>query len=375
MKNILRLFLILTLIYSCSDEKTTDDLTGFAINGRLLAPNGTDPIPNAMVSARSNNTVVAESFTDVQGQYALSLPKGNYELTFTKGKFSGVLQIDVEGAKTNEDALLDILPTIGVVTGHFDHIEHVLLNIGLVDPITQEPLFDIIEGNNFGRPSGAHGHRESLHMSQNKGMMDEILLEPNVDFNFEDLMNDPALLGSYDILFLNCGLNESLEDMGDVLMDYVYNGGILYATDWAAGYLNDITNGGADYMTFYDPEKSGTSLTTTATLLDTALSDWLELNFDIVLEDTIEIDEFLSSWQVVDSYDTTTTISWLEGEVSYRDSGNNIITETKDLAFTFLHGDGAVFYSSFHTENYDPEFSDVDRIMEFFVFEMSVIQP
>ena len=328
-----------------------------------------------MVSARANNAVVAESFTDVKGQYALSLPNGNYELTFTKGKFSGSLSINVEGSKTNEDALLDILPKIGVVTGHYDHIEHVLLNIGLVDPITQEPLFDIIEGNNFGRPSGTHGPRESLHMLQNKGMMDEASLEPNVDFNFQDLMNDTSLLGTYDILFLNCGLDESLEDMGDVLMDYVYNGGILYATDWAAGYLNNITNGGADYMTFYTPEKSGTSLTTTATLLNTTLSDWLELNFDIVLEDTIEIDEFLSSWQVVDSYDAATTISWLEGEVSYMDAGNNNITEIKDLAFTFLHGDGAVFYSSFHTENYDPEFSDVDRIMEFFVFEMSVIQP
>src|SRR5690606_25317322 len=160
-------------------------------------------------------------------------------------------------------------------------------------PLTQEPLFDIIEGNYFSRMSGEvdiHFKGGHNHATMKANMASKNpLLEPNVDFDFQDLMNDPVLLASYDIVFLNCGLSESLEDLDSVLMDYVANGGILYATDWAAGYLNSVTDGGTNYMTFYDPEKSGTSLTTTATLLDTTLADWLALNFGIVLDDTIEI--------------------------------------------------------------------------------------
>ena len=378
MKHFLLYTLVLTLCFSCSKDDKSTDIDGFSITGRLVAPNGADPIPNAKVSALKDGNVANEVYTNSEGVYDIALPSGTYELKFTKGKFKGLTQIEIIEATSVDDVLLDILPNIGVVTGHYDNIEHVLYNIGLVNPVTQEPLFDIIEGNDFARMSalthtnfeGGHNHA-SMEAGRSS---DNPMLNPNVDHSFLELMNNPSLLATYDILFLNCGLDESLEDMGDVLMDYVANGGILYATDWAAGYLNTITNGGTDYMTFYTPEKSGSSLTTTATLLDGTLSDWLALNFGIVIEDTMEIDEFLGSWQVVDSYNPASTISWLNGEVTYRDAGNNYITANKDLAFTFLHGNGAVFYSSFHTENNDPEFSAVDRVMEFFVFEMSDIE-
>ncbi|MFT5847033.1 hypothetical protein [Psychroserpens sp.] len=95
------------------------------------------------------------------------------------------------------------------------------------------------------------------------------------------------------------------------------------------------------------------------------------MNFGISINNTVEIDDFLASWQVIDSYDSNTTISWLNGPVTYWDDTNTEISGNKDLAFTFLHGDGAVFYSSFHSENNEIEdFSDVDRIMQFLVFEI-----
>lgn len=159
-----------------------------------------------------------------------------------------------------------------------------------------------------------------------------------------------------------------------VFFNYVMNGGILYATDWASSYLDAITNSGTDYLTPLTPEKSGVSTRTVATILDGDLCAWLLVNFGISINDTVEIDDFLISWQVIDSYDSNTTISWLNGPVIYWDETNTEISENKDLAFTILHGDGAVFYSSFHTENnLIDEFSDVDRIMRFLVFEMSDI--
>lgn len=375
MKSTLLSFLMLFVLFSCNkDEEIQTAEAEFAVSGKFLAPNDTDPIPNAKVSAYVNNELVNQTLTDAEGKFTIPLNRGDFHLVLNKGKFKTEKDITVEGDMTLESYKIETFPNIGVVTGSYDNIESVLYSIGLFNPVTGDPLFDIIEGNAFTRMANA-GHKHDLHSShQANRTQNNPLLNPNTSFHFGDLMADPALLASYDIIFLNCGLNESLESNSSVLTDYVNNGGILYATDWAAGYLEDITNSGANYITPLDPEKSGNSLTTTATILDGTLSDWLLLNFGISVDDTVVIDEFLPAWQVVDSYDSATTISWLSGEVNYDDATNTAVTATKDLAFTFIHGNGAVLYSSFHTENNEADFSDVDRIMEFLVFEMSDIE-
>ncbi|SEA31961.1 YbaK/EbsC family protein [Bizionia paragorgiae] len=220
---------------------------------------------------------------------------------------------------------------------------------------------------NHSSKHGNHGAENHKNSSQNPQ------LTPNVSFDFGDLINDPALLETYDIIFLNCGLIDGFSDLDSNLLNYVSNRGFLYATDWASLYLTSITNSGADYLSFLTPERSGISLSTNATILNGNLNAWLFLNFGITIDDTIEINEFLNLWQVVDSYDPNTCISWLSGPVTYStNSGSE--TAIKDLAFTFQVGSGAVFYSSFHTENTDQGFSDVDRIMEYLVFEMSDIE-
>jgi hypothetical protein len=134
--------------------------------------------------------------------------------------------------------------------------------------------------------------------------------------------------------------------------------------------LTTITNDNADFVSFLVPERSGNSLETTATILDIDLSAWL-LTFGIGNNDTIYIDEFLPTWQVIDSYDAETTMSWLNGPVTYINDNNNMVTENKDLAVSFKLGYGSVLYSSFHTENTDPDFTTTDRVMEFMVFEIT----
>ena len=326
---------MLFVLFSCNkDEEIQTAEAEFAVSGKFLAPNDTDPIPNAKVSAYVNNELVNQTLTDAEGKFTIPLNRGDFHLVLNKGKFKTEKDITVEGDMTLESYKIETFPNIGVVTGSYDNIESVLYSIGLFNPVTGDPLFDIIEGNAFTRMANT-GHKHTLHSShQANRTQNNPLLNPNTSFHFGDLMADPALLASYDIIFLNCGLNESLESNSSVLTDYVNNGGILYATDWAAGYLEDITNSGANYITPLDPEKSGNSLTTTATILDGTLSDWLLLNFGISVDDTVVIDEFLPAWQVVDSYDSATTISWLSGEVNYDDATNTAVTATKDLAFT-----------------------------------------
>ncbi|MFK7782940.1 carboxypeptidase-like regulatory domain-containing protein [Psychroserpens sp.] len=376
MKSFLLSLLIALTLFACSKEDNNDSNNEFNISGKFLAPNGVDPISNARIAVYQNNELKSETRTDVQGNYTLSVERGDYTLILNKGLFKTERNINVESDFSLEDLNIETIPNIAVVTGLYDNIESVLYSIGLINPITQEPLFDIVDGINILDRQGINqntNHQHS-HGALNRNSSNP-LLASNVNFDFEDLLNDDALLGSYDIIFLNCGLSESYTDNSSALETYVANGGILYATDWAASYLDAITNSGVDYLSPYTPEKSGTSTSTVANILDNGLSDWLLLNYNISIDDTIEIDDFLFSWQVIDSYDSATTISWLNGPVTYLDDTNTEISENKDLAFTFLHGEGGVLYSSFHTENSDIEdITQVERVMQFLVFEMSDLQ-
>ena len=375
MKSIILSALLLLFVFSCSDDDKTDPIPeSINISGKLLAPNNQDPIVNAKVTASQNNVVKYETTTNPEGLFTLSVPKGEYTISLTKGLFSTEKQIVVEEELTLENYKIETLPNIGVITGSYDNIESVLYGIGLVNPITGDPLFDIIDGISTNR-NASNNNFEHLHGTKtNKIANKNPILNPNVTFSYTDLMSDPALLASYDILFINCSSHSENPIYEQNLMDYVNNGGFLYVTDWSSSLLNTITNNDTNYLSFYTPRRSGQSLTTTATILDGNLSAWLLLNFGISVNDTVEIDEFLSSWQVVDSYDPTTTISWLSGSVDYRDDTSTIITENKDLAFTFLLGQGGIFYSSFHTENNEFDFTTTDRIMEYLVFEMTDIE-
>ncbi|WP_055437299.1 carboxypeptidase-like regulatory domain-containing protein [Lacinutrix algicola] len=366
--------LLLLFIFSCSeDEKPSSNPESINISGRLLAPNNIDPIVNAKVSALNNNIIAYETRTDAQGNFQLSLKKGDYSLKLAKGLFTTEKQITVEGEITLDSYKIEILPNIGVITGNYDNIESVLYGIGLVNPISGEPLFDIIDGITLNKNTPLDNLEHVHGANTSNSQMKNPILDPNVSFSYTDLMSNPTLLASYDVLFINCSSHSENPIYEQNLMDYVNNGGFLYVTDWSSSLLNTITNNDTNYLSFYTPRRSGQSLTTTATILDGNLSAWLSLNFGISVNDVVEIDEFLYAWQVVDSYDPATTISWINGEVDYNDASSATITENKDLAFTFLLGQGAVFYSSFHTENQEFDFTTTDRIMEYLVFEMTDI--
>lgn len=371
MKKSIAFLLMLLLAYSCSKDKSNSLNGDFSISGKFVTPNVTDAVSKATVKLIKNNTVVKETSTDSEGKFTLSnLPSGDYELKISKGLFSAYQTVTLDDINDVFDIILDDIeitdfPNIAVVTGSYDHIEDVLYNIGLVNPITQEPLFDIIDGTApFNRPN------ESAHIDRHQTTFNKTFnpqLQPNVDFNFGDLIESPTLLSNYDIIFLNCGLSWSKTEFSNNLTQYVADGGLIYSTDWAFVYLDDITDNGNQYLSFYEPHKSGSSLSTEAEILNDDLIDWLALNFNVsIVNNSVTIDEFLDDWQVVDTYDENTVLPWLNGPVEY-----NGITEDKYLAYTFLHGDGGVFYSSFHTENETSDATTVERLMQYLVFELA----
>ncbi|MAB47976.1 MAG: hypothetical protein CMC05_05030 [Flavobacteriaceae bacterium] len=78
------------------------------------------------------------------------------------------------------------------------------------------------------------------------------------------------------------------------------------------------------------------------------------------------IDEFLSSWQVVDTYDFSTVLPWLYVPVEY-----DGISESKYLVYIFLHEHGGVLCSSFHAEKNTSDATTVECLMQYMVFELA----
>lgn len=375
MKSIILFASLILIIFSCSkdEEKPSTSPETINISGKFMAPNNLDPIVNAKVTAYKNDAVQFETTTNPKGEFILSLPRGDYSLSITKGLFLTEKLITVEEETTLDNYKIETFPNIGVITGTYDNIESILYGLGLVDDSTGQPLFDIIDGitnsknNIIDREQHLHSKINTIPNKKNP------ILFPNVDLSYADLMSNPTLLASYDVLFINCSSRTEIPLFEQNLKDYVNNGGFLYVTDWSSSLLNTITNNDTEYLSFNIPRRSGISLGTNATILDSNLSAWLLLNFGISINDTVYIDEFLPNWQVVDSYDTSTTIAWLNSTVAYGGSNNSTVYENKGLAFTFTLGQGAIFYSSFHTENDELDFTTTDRIMEYLVFEMTDI--
>ncbi len=378
MNRLTLLLLSLTLIFSCSKDDSSPEET-YEITGTFLTPNQLDPIADAKVTALRDNNVIETTLTNTKGEFKIQVPNGDYEIVLEKGKFTSTKTITVN---SNPIALnnvkVDNLPNIAVITGAFDNIEYVLYNMGLLNPLTNEPLFDIVEGvdgtTKFAEHATNHKGRIASH-SHLKSSVNNPNLDPNVSFDFGDLLADATLLNSYDMLFINCGIFVDL-DATDIqnISNYVANGGLIYATDWSYSFILDVCNDNSTepYISFYSPAKSGTSTSTNATILDGMLSNWLSINFGISIDDTVTIDDFLPSWQVVDTYNSADTTAWISGPVSYDDANGVEIFETKDLAFTFNYGNGGILYSSFHTHNHsESELTDVERILEFFVLELS----
>ncbi|MDT0293842.1 carboxypeptidase-like regulatory domain-containing protein [Mesonia ostreae] len=379
------LLVICVILMACSQDDTVREeveaIGDYSLSGKFLAPNQIDPISNANVTLFKAEQKQAETLTNSLGEFNFEeLFEGSYSILLEKGHFSSRLNVDIEDGQINNSVdvgNIDIqeFPRIGVVTGSYDNIENILYDMGLVNPITNAPLFDIIEGNSAGRSSIKNKNpRGQQHNHFGKTASTNPYLTTNVDFTLEELLSNSGQLAEYDILFFNCGLDTANADLNTNVYDFVNNGGILYATDWAFPFIEQINSiSGNAYLTFTEPHRSGVSVSTEATILDATLSNWLVDNFGVGANGTLTIDEFLGSWQVVDSHDETQVLPWLNGSVEYMDANNNLVNTTKNLAFTYQIGEGGIFYSSFHTENNEEGFSDVDRIMEYMVFELSTL--
>jgi len=359
---------------------------GATVSGVVYAPNGEDPVSGALVYAVDDSgsssvsaagdppaeDYYAYDYTAANGSFELTgVPTGMQTFKIIKGAFSQQFEFDVQAGANSLPAVQTTLPAssggggaveeLVVVTGLFDSIENVLAKIGLG------------EVNEFGQLVLG---TETFTLVDGTGVLDD------GDYpNFLDFMGDPANYENARTIFLNCGNNYEDEFLDNAAMvadlkAWVEAGGRLYATDWSYDFVEQMFPaaidfyGGSDGLSATPEERNAAEEgddveTSDATILDTDLLAWLAALGVTNEDDTVTIEGWLILWAAVDALGTG-TVGRVEAPVSV-DSTES----TRPVTATFSAGEGAVFFSSYHTESApSEELTPQDRILQYFVFEV-----
>jgi hypothetical protein len=350
--------------------------TQTTLSGVVTVPNGIDPVPGAIVYVpRFIEEFPAEVTCEVCGDvYANAFvqtttnPDGSFTLgpiptaedqppgtTVTviaqKGRFRRVVEVPIANpcsANSVTDDVLklparnegrDTIPNIAVATGDYDAMECVLNKLGI-----DSNEIDLYEGTlagGFPLPGGA-----SLP-------------------GFDTLLSDPALMKTYNIIFINCTSDTFVQMLGQTqirqnILDYVESGGRLYVTDWSYNYIEQIEQfspvidfepgGSGPEPEAMHAAKLGTGgVVVDATVHDPSLAEWLRAveartgDQLISAQDTVRVEHFAGGWvQQHDVVESDKSKVWLSGDVD--GMSGRPLTATHDYAQC-----GRWLFSSYHT--------------------------
>lgn len=172
-----------------------------AVRGRICATDKVTWMSNATVSITLANGKVIQTKTDKDGYFYLScVPAGNHQVKASKGSFQVDFQTTVVDNQTQDlktPVCFDATKTkIAVVWGEYDEIQLFLDKLGLTYTF-------------YGQSNGA------------------------------DLLGRYKEMIKYDIIFINCGADESVINgaMGQRLQNFVKQGGSVYMSDFAYDFL------------------------------------------------------------------------------------------------------------------------------------------
>ncbi len=329
------------------------------IHGRICGGDGYW-LSGARVYVDLGNGAVVETTTDASGYYTLTgVPGGTQTVQVERGAFSTSFPVDVAPTGTTEVQEPVCLPPttrLAVVTGVWDAVEHILADLGFptrnvyntTTPTTQDPNgnVDIIDGWST--------------------------------FWIDEFLADPTWMAQYDIIFFNCGIDDSSLIAGGAtattalthLQDFVAAGGSIYASDWASevvriafpNRINFLGDDGEAHAARVGMEND----TQGATVLDPGLATALGRT-------SVTVNLLLNQWVVLDTQASqpSSLRVLVRGSVPYSSDGWGIITETLEdspLVVQFGLGNGRVLFTSVHNEGQNTP--DLEDILRYIVFEL-----
>src|SRR3989344_2377671 len=189
----------------------------------------------------------------------------------------------------------------------------------------------------------------------------------NPDIIQESSLADLSVLQQYDAIYINC--SENIDNEADAaaaaLKQYVQNGGIVYASDWANSVVQKAFPGKLNFYkintglgAYDDLGKVGASGRSTTTVVDSGLAE-------VIGSGIVEIYYDFPGWAVLDSVANDVNVL-ITGQVkidSYFGSEANTLND-KTLAVTFTEGKGEVLYTTFHNEAQVT--SEVEKVLQWF---------
>ena len=398
-------------VAACSGGGGNNGATG-SIRGVVFAPNGIDPIAQAVVYVPSSATgalsaisattaatcevpgvqVVTKTCAGADGAFVLSgVPVGvGVTVVIAKGLFKKEIKVNVTAGAPTVLAVVDTtlpvatgpgtqVPRIAVVTGSFDRMEDVLAKLGLG---TVDELGALDLGTEkFVLFDGAFSLADATYP------------------NFDVLLNSLDELKKFDLIMINCGTAEYESRLSDPdvvarLRQYVSDGGRLYVTDLSYDFIEQpfpkyIDFFGSDQVAEISPENSNeaevgnSGITSVADILVSTLQSWLGSTVKCGSASTtsntascldtngkVHIEGFGGGWAMMETAhpaQANAVTVWTRGLVSW---GLGDL-DTKPLTMTFPSGAGKVLYSSYHTASEShPYMLPQERILQYLIFEI-----
>jgi hypothetical protein len=337
-----------------------------SVSGRVTAPNGIDPVPNALVYVPTNvpeftpgvqceacndpigGQPIVSTVTDTDGKFLLAnVPAATQvPVIVQKGRFRRQLSLSITACQDHPLAADQTrlprkqsegdLPRIAVGIGDYDQIECVLRSIG-------------IDESEFTSPQSTG----MVHLYDNSNGM-----PASGTTTLEQLLDDPKRLNGYNLVFINCtGQTFDLYGTQTLVTQNLYNyvnaGGRLYVTDWSYDYMEQVPqfapyvffDGGGDTI-HPQPMKGADWIWNgnpiSATIADPQMAAWMNA-VKASPDGTVSIQ---GAWalaiETAADQSTYTSTTWVHGSAIGRD---------RPLTVTYnYNGCGKVLWSSYHTQ-------------------------